>query len=61
MPALLTILPGIAFISDVSSRSRVPPTISGMGEHRVADDRQAAAERGRESLGGTADGSASIA
>ena len=29
MPALLTTRPGIAFISEVSSRSRLPPTISG--------------------------------
>ena len=37
IPALLTSRSGVAFISDVSSRSWRPPTISGLRQHRVAD------------------------
>ena len=55
MPPLLTTRPGAAFISDVSSRSRRPADHLGVGEHRVADDRQVPARApARGSPSGTA-------
>ena len=58
MPPLLTIRPGAAFISDVSSRSRVPPTISGWASIASRTSVSAGASDDRASPAATAPGSA---